>query len=122
MAVAPVPNIVPSAMTTLNIGYIIFTAEKASVPIKRDTNIPSTTVYNDINIIIIMDGKVNRNSEPKEMGFPKTLSICIFLQIISIYKKTHYILSVIEVKFNSNTQSRVSNARTKYRKKNFSIK
>ena len=45
--------------------YVIeqFTAENASVPIRAATNTPSTTVYNDITTIMIIDGKANRRTE-----------------------------------------------------------
>ena len=59
MAVMPVPNMVPRAITKLSRGYTIFTAEKASVPTSLDTNIPSTTVYRDITTIMTMEGRAN---------------------------------------------------------------
>jgi hypothetical protein len=62
IALPPVPIIVETAIATLTTGYIILVDDNALLPIKREINIPSTIVYNDINIIIIIDGAANFKS------------------------------------------------------------
>jgi len=58
-ALPPVPSIKPKAPTKVVSGKIIFTEEIALLPTKFETNIQSTTLYIDVNTIIIIDGKVN---------------------------------------------------------------
>ena len=62
IAFPPVASIVAIAIIIFTTGYTILVAVNALLPTKRDTNIPSMIVYNDINIIIMMDGAANRNN------------------------------------------------------------
>ena len=41
----PVPSISPSDPTSITAGQMMFSAAKADVPTKLDTNSPSTTLY-----------------------------------------------------------------------------
>lgn len=67
IAVVPVPNMVPSATTTPEIGYTILIAENPSVPMTRDTMVPSTTLYIARTIIITIEGSVKRSKNPGVM-------------------------------------------------------
>ena len=62
MALPPVPNINPTAASSIRKGIIKFTAAKGVLPAKLDTKNPSTTPYTDVNTIIIMEGRVKRSS------------------------------------------------------------
>ena len=52
----PVPTISPSAPTSMTAGQMIFSAAKAEVPTKLETNRPSTTPYMLSTSIIRMLG------------------------------------------------------------------
>lgn len=58
-ALPPVPIMKPIEPNIINAGIIKFTAANPSEPTQFDTNIPSTTPYIDVNIIIIIVGIVN---------------------------------------------------------------
>ena len=58
-ALPPVPIINPIVPNIISAGIIRLTAAKLSEPTTFDTNIPSTTPYIDVNIIIIIVGIVN---------------------------------------------------------------
>ena len=62
IALPPVPSIVDRATATLTTGYTIFNDDRALLPRKRETNIPSTIVYSDIKTIITIDGAANFKS------------------------------------------------------------
>ena len=40
----------------------MFTADRAFSPIRLETNSPSTTLYTEVKIIIVMEGRVKRSS------------------------------------------------------------
>ena len=62
MALPPVPIIKPNAEIPIINGMIRLIAAKAVLPTKLDTNNPSTTLYMDVKIIIMIDGNTNRNN------------------------------------------------------------
>ena len=71
MALPPVPSMVATAMATLMTGKTILMEDSALLPTKRETKIPSTIVYSDINIIIMIDGAANFN---RDQGVNRWLS------------------------------------------------
>ena len=62
---------IPMPMATLISGYTIFKDDSALVLTKREIKIPSTSVYKDMMIIMIVVGSANRSREPKVKFFDK---------------------------------------------------
>lgn len=56
----PVANMNAIAPKALNAGDVMLSAARASVPRKLDTKIPSTTLYDEMNTIITIDGTAKR--------------------------------------------------------------
>ena len=57
MAEPPVPTISPNTPRTANIGNVIFTDAKATLPTKLEINNPSTIPYTDRKIMFAMVGR-----------------------------------------------------------------
>ena len=64
MALPPVPSMKPKAPMIMVMGKAMFTADRARSPTRLDTNSPSTTLYSEVKIIMMMDGSVYRSSRP----------------------------------------------------------
>ena len=62
-ALPPVANMVPMAIAILIAGYTMLSEDSALLPTKRETKIPSTIVYSDIKIIMMIDGAANFNND-----------------------------------------------------------
>ena len=65
MAQLPVDSITEIPSTMLTTGYTILTDDRALVLMNRETKTPSTMVYSDMTIIIMVVGSANISSDPK---------------------------------------------------------
>jgi hypothetical protein len=63
IAFPPDASIMAMAIATFTTGYTIFNDDNALLPTNRDTKIPSTMVYNDINTIMMIDGAAKLSSD-----------------------------------------------------------
>ena len=61
-ALPPEPSIKPAADRIMDTGKMIFTADRAFCPTRLETNRPSTTLYTEVKIIMIIEGRVKRSS------------------------------------------------------------
>ena len=66
IAFPPDASIMAMAIATFTTGYTIFNDDNALLPTNRDTKIPSTMVYNDINTIMMIEGAANFNRSQGE--------------------------------------------------------
>ena len=62
-ALPPVENMVPMAMASVMTGKTMLRDDRALLPANREIKIPSTMVYSDMNVIMMMDGAANFNKD-----------------------------------------------------------
>ena len=62
-ALPPVENMVPMAMASVMMGKTMLRDDRALLPTNREIKIPSTMVYSDMNVIMMMDGAANFNKD-----------------------------------------------------------
>lgn len=63
-ALPPVPTMKPMPPSIIMNGIIRFIAANGILPTKLETNRPSTTPYIEVNTIIMIGDRQNRNSLP----------------------------------------------------------
>ena len=67
---------VPMAMASVMTGKTMLRDDRALLPTNREIKIPSTMVYSDMNVIMMMDGAANFN---KDHGVNEQAgNLCIF--------------------------------------------